>query len=1197
MEKLFNKLFSKPSPTSGNSRVPRKIVCGKCVPTTCFAIVSIVLFLMGLALQALELDLTQFASVRNCKAECQDGTLVITDIRYDHSVIYDNLNIIPAEYNAVKIMYCADGFSELKTGELFFASEKGNFANELLWGINGLRADGKWHEIELNFPTSVAQEAWDSAGKIAKLRLDMTNSPGSLIKVRSVQFFKREALAPVPTWYWSIVGETTKLNTPYFQGMMVSCKEEVAKPELNKDYFVRRTFTLPESQDIQEAFLQFMGDDSAIAFLNGTQIASNNNWKVPTVATVTDKLVKGENMLGFIYRNELSFSGVLCELYVRFASGETIRINTDEHFMGCAVEQEGWNLVGASNEGWSPAVTQPASPTAPWTVILPYINYDTPANLLSITTDKSEYGPCELCHLTLKLEGRMPHDPPIFEMSLTNETNQYSFKGLTGKKQILEENEGVCWQYDFDVKLPQFAPTGNYSINIKTLEFMLKSKLPAPQIHYVQNPLPKERTTAEVRQIGPTAVIHINGKPFYSIGTNSYRLKELYTTTVSISGHTVFWKGIDQYYFGEIDEEAERILAEKPDAYLLVGMELYPPADWAKQNPDDMCQDADGNRIHYYRTMYSNSSAKARAEMQKTTRLLIEHCENSAYRDRILGYRLHGGTTIEWLGWGHYDKKRQYDYSPVARQSFKRFIAQYYPYLTDELPSAEQIRAFDGNVLLDSKKDALRIAHNDFISHEEAEILAAIAKTAKEAVQGRKLIGAYYGYTCFLPILSNVPETAHLCLKRLMDYKVLDFLMSPHNYSTRYIGETSADMKPITSMEANGIVPILENDTRSNGYLKKYNPKERYAGDYAQAVNSWQFLQLCKRDLGIAIVRRQPFMIIPYLWDHSFEAHEVAAPSKAAAMAGQWILDHDVKRRAEIAVVVSEESFKHIPHITQYVAYKRQSEKFNVFTGKPMKRVQGGMMFTGALVTRLCEDTSYLGAPADFILAEDLKDHPADYKMWIFANCFAVDDAFVKAVKRIQDSGATLLWLYAPGYIQNGIDEVENMTALTGFKFNRVEGKRIPTIFCHNSLHGEPRDTICPSFEVIPEQGVEILGTYEDNEAPALASRQAGKSRIIYCGINAPGNKLIKQFATEAGVHFFTDNNDAFDSNDAFFTLHAAKAGTKTIRLPKPCDILDIYNRKIVARKVETFSFDAPLFTSHLFYYGNEADELLRILE
>ena len=67
-------------------------------------------------------------------------------------------------------------------------------------------------------------------------------------------------------------------------------------------------------------------------------------------------------------------------------------------------------------------------------------------------------------------------------------------------------------------------------------------------------------------------------------------------------------------------------------------------------------------------------------------------------------------------------------------------------------------------------------------------------------------------------------------------------------------------------------------------------------------------------------------------------------------------------------------------------------------------------------------------------------------------------------------------------------------------------------------------------------------------------------------------------------------------ANSALFTLHARFPGKKTIRLPKKTDVLDVMNRKLIAKNVNMFTFEAPLHSSWIFYYGNDAEDLLKKL-
>jgi hypothetical protein len=48
----------------------------------------------------------------------------------------------------------------------------------------------------------------------------------------------------------------------------------------------------------------------------------------------------------------------------------------------------------------------------------------------------------------------------------------------------------------------------------------------------------------------------------------------------------------------------------------------------------------------------------------------------------------------------------------------------------------------------------------------------------------------------------------------------------------------------------------------------------------------------------------------------------------------------------------------------------------------------------------------------------------------------------------------------------------------------------------------------------------------------------------------------------------------------------------KTVTLPRKTTVLDVFNRRIVAKDTDTFTFDAPIHSSWLFYYGDDAEVL-----
>ena len=84
----------------------------------------------------------------------------------------------------------------------------------------------------------------------------------------------------------------------------------------------------------------------------------------------------------------------------------------------------------------------------------------------------------------------------------------------------------------------------------------------------------------------------------------------------------------------------------------------------------------------------------------------------------------------------------------------------------------------------------------------------------------------------------------------------------------------------------------------------------------------------------------------------------------------------------------------------------------------------------------------------------------------------------------------------------------------------------------------------------------------------------------------------LRDLYVRTGVHVYSRTGDPVEANDRLFTLHARFAGVKDIKLPRKTTVLDVFNRQIVAKDVDTFTFDAPLHSSWLFYLGDDAEEL-----
>ena len=205
------------------------------------------------------------------------------------------------------------------------------------------------------------------------------------------------------------------------------------------------------------------------------------------------------------------------------------------------------------------------------------------------------------------------------------------------------------------------------------------------------------------------------------------------------------------------------------------------------------------------------------------------------------------------------------------------------------------------------------------------------------------------------------------------------------------------------------------------------------------------------------------------------------------------------------------------------------------------------------------------------------------------------EDKTLEAVNKLRERGATLVWLYAPGYLND--NTLESMKRLTGIEFAKVEGpvRMGLNVSEDGRWMGLTRGLAAQAFS--PVNADAVLGTYE-NGMPALSRSKVGDSISYFSGTWQLDLELVKAIEREAGVHVYCDANDPMEANDAFFTLHARNPGLKTVKLPRRAGaVVDVFNRRIVARDTDTFAFDAPLHSTHLFYFGEGGDELLAQLK
>lgn len=130
-----------------------------------------------------------------------------------------------------------------------------------------------------------------------------------------------------PEWIWS--GATSVADdTCYFRG------------EFELD------------QSVKSARLVASCDNHFVAWLNGEQVASSDNWESPEAVDVQVAFARGRNVLAFKGWNDDGPAGLIAWLDLQLESGAQRRIGTDAGWRVASEPMEGWRTPAFDQRAW-----------------------------------------------------------------------------------------------------------------------------------------------------------------------------------------------------------------------------------------------------------------------------------------------------------------------------------------------------------------------------------------------------------------------------------------------------------------------------------------------------------------------------------------------------------------------------------------------------------------------------------------------------------------------------------------------------------------------------------------------------------------------------------------------------------------------------------------------------------------------------
>lgn len=652
------------------------------------------------------------------------------------------------------------------------------------------------------------------------------------------------------------------------------------------------------------------------------------------------------------------------------------------------------------------------------------------------------------------------------------------------------------------------------------------------------------------------------------------------------------WTGPGQYNFEVADREIERALRAAPDAYLIISLSLIPYPGWGETHPDDVICNEKGEKgvgsyvhnIAYRNTLKDKAvefwcpslySEVYKKETMDAIKAWMDHIKKTPYYKTIIGFNLIGGDDGQWGGWERSGNNNAGDYSPAGVKAFRAWLKR--KYLTAEnfqaawsnksltfdnatVPPISQ-RFKGDSIFYDPLKERPAIDYFQFSCDEKCRTITWFAEQIKKEFGKQAIVGSYYEDGIY-------GRRNNLWFEReRRNSPYMDFFGAPLDYGPyRQAGWAGGVSAIFSSLKLHNKLFYTELDLRTNVSRRMSDYYDNNVIGLLKTEEDFNAVNRRETGLALSLGMSQWYYCMA---GGSFYSPFAMAGIKESVKIYDWAVKNGKTQfHPDVAVFVDEECAGYV-----------SSRFFNQ------------VIFPSTSTTRSALFLS--GVPFDLYETGDLNNPELpQYKVYVFLNSYYIDAAgrnFINA--KLKNSGKTLVWMHAAGYINEKRISPENISSLTGIKIKtagrakaeklKVLGLRSPEPHFQALLPvqgGQYEDINSEKFIVEDPEAV-ILGKYEAGGENAVALKKFPEWSSVY--IATPGGlgaDLFSAIADYAGAYRILDKpGNMAVTNGSVLTLHGAAGGMNTVVLPFKCDVIDLVTGERKATDAKTISVKIPV--------------------
>ncbi len=536
------------------------------------------------------------------------------------------------------------------------------------------------------------------------------------------------------------------------------------------------------------------------------------------------------------------------------------------------------------------------------------------------------------------------------------------------------------------------------------------------------------------------------------------------------------WFGIDQYDLSVIDKQIDMFVDSAPDCYFGLMIDIN-TRDWWHETHENF-----PNSYGWLSQMMYDS--EWREETAKYIQTVISHVEEK-YGDKFYGYYLLCGNGTEWMSW--YDNQGSH---PIKDKYYKDYTKN----PNAVIPSQERLE-LDEEISF-YNDDEVCLYHK---AHAElgADTILYFAKKVKETTNYNKLVGLYYGYVFEFSGVSlwNNPHQAY---EKVFKSEYIDIISSPASYHFREPDSVSAFMVAHKAM-----------DMYDKLYYFEFDQRTYRSHTFLEGVEIPPAGYCCKDDMETLNLMRRDFLLCGAngaslwwfdMWNGWYSSDVMLKGIAQMIQISRENTKKEQKSISEIAVIVSGEVF--------YGVNKKSG-------------INSKLLFNQR------EGLARMGAPYDVYSLGNLgKFDISQYKLFIFLTAFETTPEQDEVIDKIKKSGKSILWGYAPRYINGGIEAVEKTVDMSMAIMDKKP-----------QYSGTDGEVLSAPYLYVNDNDAKTLVEY-DNKVSALSYKDCGNYMSFYSSLGNMSGALLRKIAELCGVHIYCENAPVY-VNSCFIGVYA----------------------------------------------------------